>query len=301
MIIKKYNIDYAHFQYIAPLIKYCRYIVTIHDVLFNDFKDSFPLSYRLIKNFLFRISAEKSDIFLTVSNYSKERISKYYQIPLDKIRVIPNGVGEDFFNMPIESSDNDIFFSHNLEKFILYVSRVEPRKNHLILLKAFNELQLWDRGYKLVFIGRQDLPYPELDSFLEEGSKELIESVFRISNVSHESLKLFYHHCALFVYPSIAEGFGIPPLEAITAGAPTLCSNSTAMSEFSFLEDDLFVPTDLEELKQKILRKISTADSIQRVLFLKDIVRKKIFMGKFCATTCNLYRDGVDLNFLIFF
>ena len=98
-IIEELNCTHAHFQYIIPLKKnkHCKYIVTIHDILFNDFPKEFSLLYRLQRNTLFYLSAKRSDSLLTVSNYSKQKISEQYKIELDKIIVTPNAVSEDFF------------------------------------------------------------------------------------------------------------------------------------------------------------------------------------------------------------
>ena len=90
-----HNIDYAHFQYVIPPIKKCKYIVTIHDVLFLDFPQYFPFLYRLKNNLLFKYSAKKSDIVLTVSQYSKERIEMHFNI--NDVKIIPNAVDLTYF------------------------------------------------------------------------------------------------------------------------------------------------------------------------------------------------------------
>ena len=89
-IIKNNKIDFAHFQYVIPPIKTCKYIVTIHDVLFLDFPEYFPLSYRIKNKFLFKTSAKHSDIVLSVSDYSKQQIQKNFGIK--KVTITPNAV-----------------------------------------------------------------------------------------------------------------------------------------------------------------------------------------------------------------
>ena len=97
-IIKENMIDCAHYQYITPFFKNCKTIVTTHDILFKEkrFKKYFPLKYRLINGALFKISAKKADVLLTVSEYSKEKIIEYYNLPEDKVYVTPNAVSPDF-------------------------------------------------------------------------------------------------------------------------------------------------------------------------------------------------------------
>ena len=93
-VIKKGDFDYAHFQYIIPPIKKCKYINTIHDILFLDYPAFFPLKYRIIKKALFQISAYRSNLLLTVSEYSKQRITSRFRINSEKIFVTPNAVNE---------------------------------------------------------------------------------------------------------------------------------------------------------------------------------------------------------------
>lgn len=275
VIIRKYKIDFAHFQYISPPYKNCKHIVTTHDILFKDFKSLFPLKYRIINNLMFRISALRADILLTVSEYSRQRISKHYKISETTIFITTNGVSKDFLTEKASIIESNIKLKYNLNRFILYVSRIEPRKNHLSLLRAFSDLKLWERGYTLVFIGKKDFSFKEFDRFLENCQEECKRATLLVQNVEHNELLPFFKEADLFVYPSLAEGFGIPPIEAIASGTPTLCSNATAMSDFAFLGDDLFNPNDIQELKSKILSKFSASKDLNRIAYLKQIVREQ--------------------------
>lgn len=267
-IIWKYKIDYAHFQYVVPPIKNCKQIVTIHDILFKDYPSYFPLQYRIINDFLFKISAKRADVIFTVSDYSKERISFHYKIPDQLIGVTKNGIVDPTYS---KQDDIDIRIKYKLTRFILYVSRVEPRKNHQTLLRAYKELKLWESNYQLVFVGKRDFLFKTLDKEINNCPPECRSQVYHFDNVKDDELRAFYKQADLFVYPSIAEGFGIPPIEALSFGLPTLCSNATAMSNFTFLGTDLFDSTNVEELKKKILHKLIHVDP-ERQLSLKQFV-----------------------------
>lgn len=253
-IIIRYKIDISHYQYILPLFRFSKEILTLHDILFMDFPELFPAGYRIRNKILFRYSAKRADIILTVSDYSRKRISEHFKIMEDQIHVIPNGVADEFFD-PVGSLP-DIKQKYNLDKYLLYVSRFEPRKNHILLLRAFNELKLWQDGYKLVFIGSRALDTPLLDACLKSLPDDARKSVLIIDRSNGNELKSFYRNCKLFVFPSLAEGFGIPPLEAVASKVPVLCSCTTAMSDFGFLVDGLFNPEDIAELKEKIIKKL---------------------------------------------
>lgn len=246
-IIERFKINYAHFQYISPLIKTCKEIITIHDLLFLDYPQYFPLSYRIKNHILFRKSANRADILLTVSDYSKNEIAHYFKIPKDKIYITPNGVLKQDKTLVLP----DIRKKWNLEKYILSVGRIEPRKNFHSLLKAFIELELYKDGYKLVLIGSPDLKYDEFYNYYNLLSPSIKESII-MDTATFEELISLYKNATLFVFPSLAEGFGIPPIEAIEYGCPLLCSNATAMAEFNLPDECQFDPLNINELKKKI-------------------------------------------------
>ncbi len=255
-IILRYKIDISHFQYIVPLFRFSKEIVTIHDVIFLDFPSLFPSSYRYRNKLLFSLSARRADYLLTVSEYSKHRISKHFRINHENIYSLPNGIADDYFDSARILPDVKKLF--NIDRYILYVSRIEPRKNHILLVKAFEELNLWRDGYKLVLIGSKALKSNLFDNYLKELPSEIRKSVLLINGSYGDELKSFYRNCSLFVYPSLAEGFGIPPLEAVASNVPVLCSDTTAMSDFRFLKERLFDPYSLSELKEKIILNINT-------------------------------------------
>lgn len=246
-LIREHKFDFAHFQYIIPLKKECKYINTIHDLLFMDFPSYFPWTYRFTKFFTFGLSAKRADVLCTVSEYSKRAIQKHFRISAEKIIITPNAVD------PFRGNLVDIKTKHKLDKYILYVSRFEPRKNHYTLLKAFIELGLYNQGYKLVFIGRfKDVENPKYTIYFNGLSQDQKEAVLYFENLPDQELYSFYKYTDLFIYPSLAEGFGIPPLEAAIMECKVLCSNQTALTDFSFFGEYFFNPNDIEELKRKI-------------------------------------------------
>lgn len=249
-IIKENEINFAHFQYVVPPIKTCKYIITIHDVLFLDFPEYFPLVYRIKNKFLFKTSAKRSDVVLTISEYSKKQIQKHFGIKT--VSLTPNAVDPVYY----ETYDKKAVCEQVKEKFkatnyFLFVSRWEPRKNHDRLLKAFVENKYY-KTHSLVFVGGKAIKNKAYNDYYTSLTLEIKATIFTFNKVDHQDLLLLVRGADLSIYPSIAEGFGIPPLESLAAKIPTICSNTTAMADFDFFDDCLFNPLDVADLKSKI-------------------------------------------------
>ena len=238
-LIEQYKFDFAHFQYVIPLKKRkkCVYINTIHDVLFIDYPQYFPFKYRLVRKLLFKRSANTCDILLTVSAYSRNAIANHFGIDKDKIKVVPNGISARYFLAYNRSEvQSEVKREFGLKNYFLMVSRIEPRKNQALLLKTFFDHK-WDQAeIQLVFVGSKSLAYKELDNFLSSLTDKQKESVHFISGIDDQKLSNIYRGAEGFIYPSIAEGFGIPPLEAGACRIPVLCANGTAMEEYDFFK-----------------------------------------------------------------
>lgn len=255
-ILKNQYFDYAHFQYVIPFYKpnNCKYIVTIHDILYKDFPDEFSFIYKFSRNIFFKYAAKKSDIITTVSEYSKRSIAKYFRIDINKIDILPIGISQDFCHDYDKNTSRD-FVKKNLSiqnNYILYVSRIEPRKNHELLLQAYLDLQLWKENIDLVMVGKVYIKNQKYSELLNEIPQEAKKNIHLLENLSFDILFELYKSARMSVYPSKAEGFGIPIVESLALGIPTLFSNTTAMSEFKFAEKYFIDPFDLKSLRDKI-------------------------------------------------
>ena len=269
--IRRYKFDYAHFQYLGvPWRTATRSIVTLHDVLYEDYPRDFPPLYRLARRLLFAGSLHRADIKTTVSAYSRGRIAEHYHVPEGDIHVIPNAVdrrlGKVFSSR--EEAAERIKGAFGLENFILCVSRVEPRKNHLLLLDAYLALGLYRQRIPLVLIGGESIKVPGFTERLDSLTPLERQWVHQLADVGPDDLAAFYRACRLFIYPSRAEGFGIPPLEAALCGAPVLCSRRTAMEGYHFFDPYMFDPSSGRELEDKLKNMIQYppgADFLRRV------------------------------------
>jgi glycosyltransferase involved in cell wall biosynthesis len=168
--------DYTHFQYISPLWRPTPTLVTIHDLLFlePEFKQYFPWIYRLLNGFLFRLSAQSAKILCTVSAYGKKQLSAHYGTNPDKITITSNAVTAH--QMSLDMAKKRVA-GYGLDRFILFVSRVEPRKNHKLLWRAFETLDLQQQGFKLVFIGKKEWMDSELENIMAQSDSAMKQGV----------------------------------------------------------------------------------------------------------------------------
>ncbi|NCD69047.1 glycosyltransferase family 4 protein [Mucilaginibacter agri] len=253
--IKTHKFDFAHFQYIIPRSNgRCRYIVTLHDNVFNDFKQYFSFRYRKRREYLFAWSIKNAAIKTTVSAYSKERIANYHQLDECDINILANGVEtvNNFNQVDKDIAAKHVFENYGIKNYLLYVSRVEGRKNHQLLLKTWLKLELYKQHISLVFIGKTSVPVAELQAIVNSLTEEQKRYFYAIEQVGPNDLAMFYKACRAFVYPTVAEGFGIPPLEAAMHRVPVLCSSATAMQSFDFFEPYFFDPYKEEEFAAKL-------------------------------------------------
>lgn len=275
-LIKKYKIDYAHFQYVIPPLISCKYIVTIHDVLFLDFPNEFSFAYRLSKKFLFKYAAKKSHIITTVSDYSRQAIAKHFKIEESRIVITPNGVSDRYFShLPKESSKDFINQSYNIGAYLLYISRFESRKNHYAALKVYLELALYDKGYHLVLLGHKSSNVQEFDALLQKQNQEIQTKIFISSEIDNDDLIHFYNGADLFLYPSRAEGFGIPPLEAGAMKTPVVCSNATAMKDYTFFGVNHINTDDYELFRKTVENNLSNERCHSNLNTISETIRDK--------------------------
>lgn len=221
------RLDLLHSQYIIPIPSWSPAMVTIHDVLFESHPQYFIWSFRLRSRLMMRWAAYRAEHVFTVSNFSQREISRWYGLPPEKISVIPNGVDQRRF-APGPSGE-EVLSAHGLKagEYFLTVGRLEPRKNHLTLLRAY--ASLGKDAPPLIIIGQRDFGYREMIS--ELANPEFVGRVVVFEDIRDDDLPAFYRNCLAFVYPSFAEGFGMPPLEAMASGAPVIVADNTALTE----------------------------------------------------------------------
>lgn len=277
LLWKKYDIYHSMVPYtgFAPvLLNKKKSVITIHDLIPFFYKDMHPVSrayYRFCSNI-----CKKADKIITVSEYSKKDISKVLKIPKEKIEVIYNGI------------DHKRFYAKKAPKNkrfrIGFIGGLTKQKNVIALIKAFKELN--DKDCEL-FIGGKGKEYDNLVNFVENNE---IKNVNFLGYISDSKLPDFYRNLDVFIYPSLYEGFGLPPLEAMACGCPVICSNKYSLPEIIGDAGILVNPNDVRKILSSI-KKVKNNKKIRENMKKKGIRQaKKFSWEKNAKETLEIYK-----------
>lgn len=234
----------------APLI-YSKNIATVHDLAFYHHPEWFTRKFSIAYRFMIPYLTRKSLHVFTVSNFSKEDIAQSFRVQDEKIDVLYNGVSESFsVNCP--AVENPI---SQKKPYLLCVGSLDPRKNLERLLKAFRFYE--NNEIELLVVGGKSKSFSNFD--LEEFARE-DSRVKLLGYVPDDCLQYLYSNAVAFIYPSLYEGFGIPPIEAQAMGCPVISSSSTSLPEI--LGDSALYcdPYDVCDISKKIRYLVSDND-----------------------------------------
>ncbi|NCA93666.1 MAG: glycosyltransferase family 1 protein [Sphingobacteriia bacterium] len=258
--------------------------VTIHDLAFKKFPQTFPKRDLLKLNFLTDLAVNFSDKIIAVSESTRGDILKFYpKIKPEKIRVIYHGFDAELFQKKYpKEMEKTVLERYTLDskKYFLYVGAIQPRKNLPVLIRAF-EIFKEERGgdCKLVLAGGRAWCWEETLDLVEKSSwkKEIVLT----EKISFEDLAILYRNARLFVFPSLYEGFGIPVLEAFASGVPAVVARNSSLTEVGGEAAEYFQSDQPSDLKEKLIGLITNEER------QKELVAKgKEQLGKFSWEKC---------------
>ncbi len=239
---------------LPPLGKRVRKVVTIHDLAFLEHPEYAVPSLAAYLNKVVPEAVAAADVVATVSHEVGRTLVKHFQTPQEKLTVIPNGVGAHFRRIT-----DPILLGATQHKFnlkfplVLAVGTLEPRKNHIGLIKAFYKAQQKKNGPAMLAIaGGQGWLYEETKQLVAE--LKLDKKVRFLGRVTDLELITLYSMADIFAFPSFFEGFGVPPIEAMACGAPVITSNTSALPEVAKDAALLVDPYDIDALADALTR-----------------------------------------------
>lgn len=264
-------------------------VVTIHDLAFIRFPQTFRAYNRTYLDFATRLSARRAARILAVSEHTKREVVGILGVPAERVVVTPNAARSHF--RPPEPAALDAFrVRHGLpERFVLYVGTIEPRKNLPTLLEAYAEVARRHNVPLLVGGGKGWL-YESIFARLEQLG--LREQVKFVGYIEEDELPLWYAAARVFVFPSIYEGFGMPPLESMACGTPVVTSNSSSLPEVVGDAGLMVPPHDTAALADAIVRLLEDAE-LHAELRERGLARARHFNWRSTAEkTLQAYKDA---------
>jgi glycosyltransferase involved in cell wall biosynthesis len=275
----------------APLAKPCAVVSTVHDVVFRVRPDLVDPKLAASLDRAARQAARCADRVLTVSEFSARAIVEAYEVPAHRISVVYPGVGESFVPGNRGEAVARVRGRFGLEPgFVLYVGAIEPKKNIDGLLEAIAMLVRGDHPELTLALvgGRGGMDYDVGQAVL---IRRLESSVRVLGYVAEQDLLALYRAAGVFVYPSRYEGFGLPPLEAMACGTPTVVANTTSLPEVVG-EAGLLVDPEHPESIAEAVDRVLTSPELAAELRTQGLQRAAQFTWQQTAEqTLEVYRE----------
>lgn len=285
---------------LPPLMGRVRKVVTVYDLAFLQYPETAVPSLAAYLNKVVPEAVAAADVVAAISHATKQALIEHYKAPPQKITVIPCGVAAHFQRVTdpalLEATRRKFNLQHPL---ILGVGTLEPRKNHLGLIKAFHEArQSQESPAMLALAGGQGWLYEETRRVVTE--LKLEDSVRFLGRVNDADLVALYSLADVFAFPSFFEGFGMPPLEAMACGAPVITSNTSSLPEVTGDAALLVDPHDTQALAGAIRRLIGD-ERLREELRQKGYIQAQRYTwsesaSKMLAVYQKLYTGATDFS-----
>lgn len=295
-ILKKHSLDVVHFPHFnVPVSFKGKFVVTIHDLILLRYPTKrasalSPLAYffkKMAYGFVIRRAVRKSEKIIAVSKHTKKDIEKYFGVPGEKISVTYEAV--DIAGKAPGVSDGNILEKYGIIKpFLLYVGNAYPHKNLERLVLVFREIAKKHPHLHLALVGKEDYFYRRLKKFVSENfAKKVIFTDF----VPDEHLGVVYREALLYVFPSLYEGFGLPPLEAMVRNIPVASSSASCLPEILGDAAAWFDPEGMANMAETIEKAIADGDLRKKLIEKGREQVRKYSWEKMARETLEIYND----------
>ncbi len=303
-------IHFPHFN--VPLLTPCKFVVTIHDLILTHFPTRrattlAPIIYWL-KNLAYRIviygAIKRARKIISVSEFTKQDLVTQFKVLPSRIAVTYEGVanlakGRDSLFIAKLDNQETLKQYHIADNFLLYVGNAYPHKNLEFLLRVFVKLLVRKPDLRLVLIGKEDYFYNRVKDYartLNIWQKENVNSsVIFPGYVSDAQLEILYQEARVYIFPSLYEGFGLPPLEDMARYCPVLSSNRASLPEILGDAALYFDPENENDLLEKTWTIINEKE-LRNTLVIKGLMQTKKYSWWQCASdTLAVYREALHV------
>ena len=281
---------------VVPLLCPCPSVITIHDLIFLRYPENFKPAKRRYLTAMTTLSARGAAHVIAVSEATRQDVIELLGVPPGKVTTVHNGVGEQF--RPLSEEARATFAQEKgvQGRVVFYVGTLEPRKNLVTLLRAFSALveEPDFSDVKLVIGGSKGWYYEEIFATAEALGLTGSGRVRFLGRVPDEELPLWYNIAAVFAYPSIYEGFGLPALEAMSCGTPVVTSDTSCFPEVVG-DAGMMVPPGEKGAWTAALRTLLSEPERAAALGLRGLARAAGFSwDKAAAETVEVYRRVLE-------
>jgi glycosyltransferase involved in cell wall biosynthesis len=260
----------------------------VYDLSFLHFPERFPALQRLYLSSQTRRSCRRARRIITISDSSRQDVHRFFGVPLNQIDVVLPGVDSIYRPLP-EAEVNTFRQKHALDRFVLHVGTLQPRKNIPVLIEAMSRLT--DAELKLVLVGGKGWLYDDI--FRQVQALGLTERVVFTGYVPDNELPLWYNAAELLVFPSVYEGFGLPVVEAMACGTPVIAADCSSIPEAVGEAGLLFAPDDVETLVMQMTA-VLTNTTLQNNLRQQGLNHAQNFSWKRAGReTAAVYRPAL--------
>lgn len=288
--LRRDGVDLLHgLALVGPVASSCPFVVTVHDLSFLHYPENFQTFKRLYLQRFTKMSVQRARRVIAISESTKRDLVHHYGISPARVDMIHYGLDPRFRPLP-SAQVADFRVKKGLpEHYILFVGTLEPRKNVVRLIDAYAGLP-HDRP-PLMLIGGKGWLYEEIFARVE--ALGLGDSVYFVGYVPAKELPLWYNAADLFVYPSLYEGFGLPPLEAMACGTPVVTSKVSSLPEVVGQAGLLVDPTDVEALTTAMAQALSHAGTQEKMRAAGPKQARTFSWEKAARHTVDTYRRAL--------
>lgn len=295
LLVKKFKrrVDIFHIpHYNVPWFLPKNSVVTVHDLAQFLFPEIFNRFKRLAAGFVLRNALNKAGRIIVVSESTKKDILKHYPEFEGKVSVVYNGISADFKPLP-EDKVNAFKKSKGIDDYILYVGNRKPHKNIKRLLEAFSIIRKEHKhnALQIIIIGDRFSDVNEVDIWKKDMDLKG-DAVKEVTKVSDEELHRYYCGAKLLVHPSLYEGFGFTPLEAMACGCPVVVSNTSSLPEVCGNAAIYFDPYDVFDMVKKI-KMVIEDKTVRTTLIDRGLQRAGFFTWDKCVNdTLKIFKEA---------
>ena len=297
-LLHSYKLDLMHFPHFnVPIFYFRKFVITIHDLILLHFPtkhaSTLSPSFYWLKFLAYRLviwlALTRSQKIIAVSEFTKKDILSQYSVAKSKIVVTYEACEKNAFEnlqMPAQ-----ILEKYGIMKpYLLYVGNAYPHKNLERLISAFAQVLTQKKDLHLVLVGKQDYFYARLKAQVE---KQKIANVIFPGFVADQDLSAVYEQALAYVFPSLYEGFGLPPLVAMEEGVPVVCSAATCLPEV-LNQGAFFIDASEETAITKAILQVASDENLRKELISKGFEQvKKYSWDKMARETLEIYLKNI--------